>query len=182
MRLKALKVVEGGRVVRAEGLDVGPPILRSRYEWRSRYRQHMMLDLLTYAVVLIILLSVVAGIMYIMLPDLRLSILLVVLVTVAVLVPEVLSKGLYDVDNPPGLYKEGMVHPRGFFVPYGELRDVEILYPTMPLMHRNVSLIPYFEQPAEDYTEWYFHVHILGEEGVEELERQVARINEELGV
>jgi hypothetical protein len=182
MRLNALKVVNDGRVVKADALDVGAPILRSRYQWRARYRKHMTLDLVTYAIVLVVLLSVVAGILYVIMPDMLLSILVVAIVTLAVLVPEVLSKGFYDPERPPGLYKEGMVHPKGFFVPYGELRDVEVLYPVMPLVQPKVSLVPYFEQSSEDYTEWYFHVHILGVEGVEELKKQVARINEELGV
>ncbi len=182
MRLRTLKVVEDGRVVKADNVEPGAPLLSSRYEWRARYRRHMLIDLLSYAVVLVILLSVVAGVIYVMLPDLRLSIILVVLVTTAVLLPEVWTKGFYDHENPPGLYKEGMVHPKGFFVPYGELRDVEILYPIIPLMPKNVSILPYFEQPGEDYTEWYFHSHVLGDRGVDELREQVARINEELGV
>ena len=182
MRLRTLKVVEEGRIVKADRVEPGAPLLRSRYEWRARYRKYMTFDLVSYAVVLIVLLSVVAGIIYVMLPDLRLSIVLVVLVTVAVLIPEVWAKGFYDHDNPPGLYREGLVHPKGFFVPYGELRDVEVLYPAIPLMPANVSLVPYFEHPGEDYTEWYFHTHILGDKGLTELQEQVARINEELGV
>jgi hypothetical protein len=182
MRLRALKVVNDGRVVRAEGLDPGAPILCSRYQWRARYRRYMLSDLVTYAVVLVVLMSVVAGVLYLMLPDVRLAILVVALVTAAVLIPEIWSKGIYDHDNPPGLYKDGMVHPKGFFVPYGELREVEVLYPVIPLAPKKVSLVPYFEQPSEDYTEWYFHAHILGDDGVEELRKQVAMINEELGV
>ncbi len=182
MRLRTLKVVEDGRVIKANNVEPGTPLLRSRYEWRARYRKFILMDLLSYAMVLVILLSVVAGIIYVMLPDLRLSIILIVLVTAALLFPEIWSKGFYDHDNPPGLYKEGMVHPKGFLVPYGELRDVEVLYPLIPLMPKKVSLLPYFEQPGEDYTEWYFHSHLLGEGGVRELREQVSRINEELGV
>jgi hypothetical protein len=182
MRLRALRVVKDGRVVKADGIETGAPLLRSRYQWRARYRKYMIIDLVSYAAVLIILLSVVAAILYAMLPDIRMGLLVLVLVTAAVLIPEVWAKGFYDPDNPPGLYKEGMVHPKGFFVPFGELREVDILYATIPLMPANVSLVPYFDQPSEDYTEWYFHVHILGDDGVEMLRSRVAEINEELGV
>ena len=182
MRVRTLRVVDEGRVVRAEAVDPGAPLLLSRYQWRARYRRRVLLDLVSYSVVLVVLLSVVAAIVYVMLPDPRLSVLLVVLVTAAVVAPEVWAKGLYDHDNPPGLYREGLVHPRGFFVPYGELRRVEELYPPLPLMPVNVSLVPYFEQPGEDYTEWYFHARVLGYDGVAELKRQVSRMNEELGV
>jgi hypothetical protein len=181
MRLRALKVVEEGRVVRGDRVDPGAPLLRSRTQWRARYRRHMTTDLLTYAVVLVVITSVVAAILYFLVPDLRLGILIIIIVAAAVLVPEIWSKGFYDHDNPPGLYREGLVHPKGFLVPYGELRDVEVLYPSLPLMPRNVSLVPYFEHPGEDYTDWYLHAHILGEDGVDELQQQVARINEELG-
>ncbi|UCC93803.1 MAG: hypothetical protein JSW25_03815 [Thermoplasmata archaeon] len=182
MRLRALKVVEDGKVVKTDKVEPGAPLLRSRYQWRARYRRHMMMDLVGYAFVLIVLMSVVVAILYVAIPDIRLGILVLVLVIAAVLIPEVWAKGFYDPDNPPGLYKEGLVHPKGFFVPYGELREVDVLYPTIPLMPAKISLVPYFEQPSEDYTEWYLHVHVLGEKGVEKLRSQVAEINEELGV
>jgi hypothetical protein len=182
MRLRALKVVKDGRVVKDDNGEPGAPILRSRYQWRARYRKYMVLDLVAYAIVLVVLLSVVALILNVMLPDIRMGILVLVLVTAAVLIPEVWAKGFYDPENPPGLYKDGMVHPKGFFVPFGELRDVEKLYPTIPLMPTKVSLVPYFDQASEDYTEWYFHVHILGDDGVEMLRSKVSEINETLGV
>jgi hypothetical protein len=181
MRLRALKVVEEGRVVRGGSVDPGAPLLRSRYQWRARYRSHMLRDLVTYAVVLVVITALVGAILYALVPDLMLALLIVVIVAAAVLIPEFWSKGFYDHDNPPGLYRKGLVHPKGFFVPYGELREVDVLYPSIPLMPKNVSLIPFFEQPGEDYTEWYLHVHILGDNGVRELKEQVARINEELG-
>jgi hypothetical protein len=151
MRLKGLKVVIDGSVVKSDPVETGAPLLMSRYLWRARHRRMMVLDLVTYAAVLVVLLSVVAFV-------------------------------LYALHHPPGLYKEGMVHPKGFFIPYGELRDVEMLYPTIPLMPPKVSLVPYFEQSSEDYTEWYFHPHVLGDDGLEMLRAKVAKINEELGV
>jgi hypothetical protein len=182
MRLKGLKVVIDGSVVKSDPVETGAPLLMSRYLWRARHRRMMVLDLVTYAAVLVVLLSVVAFVLYALHPDIRIGILIIALVTLAVLIPEVWSKGLYDHDHPPGLYKEGMVHPKGFFIPYGELRDVEMLYPTIPLMPPKVSLVPYFEQSSEDYTEWYFHPHVLGDDGLEMLRAKVAKINEELGV
>ena len=182
MRLKGLKVVTDGRVVKADVVDPGAPLLRSRYEWRARYRKYLVLDLVTYAIVLGVLLSLVALILYAMLPDIRLGILVMALVMAAVLIPEVWARGFFDLENPPGLYKEGLVHPRGFFVPYGELRDVEILYSSTPMVPAKVSPVPYFDQPSEDYTEWYFPIHILGDKGVEMLRQKVSQINEELGL
>jgi hypothetical protein len=183
MRLRSPKVVTEGRVEKAEGVDPGSPLLHSRYEWQARYRKYLVLDLATYAIILILLMSVVALILYLMIPDARLGILIIVLVTVAVLIPEIWSKAPLGLSHPPGLYKEGLMHPKGFFVPYGELRDVDVTKPMVPvLMHDMVNLHPYFEHPGEDYSDWDFEAHILGDDGVEMLRSRVAEINEELGV
>lgn len=180
--MKGRRVVTDGHVVKADVIDTGAPLLKSRYEWRASYRRFLVRDLVVHALLLVVPLSVVALVLYAMLPDIRLGILVMALVMAAVLIPEVWATGFYDPDNPPGLYKEGLMHPRGFFLPYGELRDVEILYPSIPLMPTKVSPVPYFDQPSEDYTEWYFPAHILGDKGVEMLRAKVAEINEELGV
>lgn len=182
MRLKGLKVVTDGRVVRTDAVDPGAPLLRSRYEWRARYRKYMVMDLVTYAIVLVVLLSVVALILYAMLPDIRLGVLVVALVMAAVMLPEIWAKALFDHDNPPGLYKDGLVHPKGFFLPYGEIREVDVLYSSIPMVQPKISPVPYFDQASEDYTEWYFPQHILGKKGVETLRSKVAEINEQLGV
>ena len=74
------------------------------------------------------------------------------------------------------------MHPKGFFIRYGELRQVEITEPMVPvIMQSKVTLHPYFDQPGEDYSEWDFETHILGDDGVEMLRSRIAEINEELG-
>ena len=182
MRLRSPKVVTDGRVTRTDRIDPGSPLVRSKYEWSARYRKYMVLDLVMYAVILILLLSVVAAILYAMIPDIRLGILVIALVLGAVLVPEIMSKAPVGQEFPPGLYKEGMMHPKGFFVPYGELRDVEVTPPMVPvIMQSKVTLHPFFDQPGEDYSDWDFEEHILGREGVETLRSKVAEINEQLG-
>lgn len=182
MRLRSPKVVIDGRVTRTDKVVPGSPILRSRYEWRARYRKYMVLDIVTYAIILIVLLSIVAFILYVMIQDIRLGILVIALVTAAVLIPEIWSKAPVGQEHPPGLYKEGLVHPKGFFIPYGELRRVEITEPMVPvIMQSKVTLHPYFDQPGEDYSEWDFETHILGDDGVEMLRSRIAEINEELG-
>lgn len=182
MRIRSPKVVTDGRVVRADHVDPGSPLLRSRYEWNARYRKYMVLDLVTNAVLLVIVLSVVVAVLYAVMPDARLGVLIVLVVLAAVLVPDALVKAPVGQSFPPGLYREGLMHPRGFFVPYGELRDIRVEPPAVPLlMQPKVSLQPYFDQPGEDYSGWDFEAHILGDDGVEMLRSKVAEINEQLG-
>ncbi len=182
MKFRSPRVVTDGRVVKTDKVDPGSPLIRSRYEWGARYRRYMVLDVLTYALILLVILSLVAAILYAMLPDIRLGILVILLVMAAVLVPDVMTRAPVGKAHPPGLYREGLMHPRGFFVPYWELRDVETVPPPVPvLMQAKVMLHPYFEQPGEDYSDWGFEAHILGDDGVEMLRSKVAEINEKLG-
>jgi len=180
MRLRSPRVVQEGRVVRTDRIDPGSPLLYSRFEWRARYRRYVVIYLVTYAAALVALMSVVAGLLYMMLPDARLGVLLVLVVTAAVIIPELWARLPVGLEHPPGLYKEGLVHPRGFMVPYGELVAVEVLHPLMPMVPAKLNLVPYFEQPGEDYTEWYIHHRVLGARGVQLFQEEVRRINDEL--
>jgi len=180
MRLRSPRVVQEGRVVRTDRIDPGSPLLHSRFEWKARYRRYLVVDMVIYAVVLAVLMSVVAGLLYLVLPDVRLGVLLVVVVTAAVVLPELWARLPVGLEHPPGLYKEGLVHPKGFLVPYGELVEVQVLHSLIPLAPAKLYLVPYFEQPGEDYTEWYLHYNVLGEKGVRLFQDEVRRINEEL--
>jgi len=182
MRLRSPKVVTDGRVIRTDKVDPGSPLLRSKYEWRARYRKYMVLDLVASAIILIVLMSIVAAILYAMIPDIRLGLLVIALVLAAVLIPEILAKAPVGQEYPPGLYKEGLMHPKGFFIPYGELRSVEVIPPMVRvIMQAKLTFHPYFDQPGEDYSDWDFEAHILGNDGIETLRSKVAEINEEMG-
>jgi hypothetical protein len=180
VRFRGKRMVVEGRIKDVDELDPGPPILRSRYEWRARYKKYLFIEMLTYAIVLLVVLAIVAVILYILIPDLSVGIIIIALVTIAILGTELWSRGFIDKDHPPGLYQEGLMHPKGFFLPYEEVRDIHETRSPIPVFPMKIAPVPFYEDSFEDYSDWAFEAHILGDNGVEELRDRVSRINAEL--
>ncbi len=179
-RLRGTKAVIGGRIEKVDTFDPGPPLLRSKYEWRTRYRKYLLQEIVAYAMVLIITMSVVSAILYLVIEDAALAVLVVVLTTVCFLVAEFWSKGILGYKIAPGLYQEGLIHQKGFFLPYDEIEDLQTRKGLIPiLVPDKVVFIPRFENRLVDYSEWDMEVHIIGEDGLELLRERITEVPDE---
>jgi hypothetical protein len=165
-----------------DDLDPGPPVLHSRYGWHTRYRKYLLLEIVAYAILLVIVMSIVSAVLYLVIDDANLAVLLVVLVTVCYVVAEFWSKGITGLGTAPGLYQEGLFHPRGFLIPYAEIQYVHVRRGPVPfLMPDRVVLTPRHELRLVDYSEWELELHILGDDGLELLTELVADVPMEEG-
>jgi len=172
------RVVVDGRIEKVEPIDPGPPLLHSRYEWSTRYRKNLFMEVLTYAIMLVITLSIVGAILYMVIQDVTLIVFIIALATFCFLIAEFWSKGIFGHKISPGLYQEGLMHPKGFFIPYDELRGVEVKGSFIPLFPEKIILQPYYENRLVDYTEWEMDKPILGDDGYLALEERISEINE----
>ncbi len=172
------RVVVEGRIEKVEPIDPGPPLLHSRYGWSTRYRKNLFLEVLTYAIVLVVVLSVVGIVLYMVIQDAALIVFIVGLSTFCFLIAEFWSKGIFGHKVSPGLYQEGLMHPKGFFIPYDELRGVEIKGTFIPLFPKKIVLQPYHENRLVDYTEWEMDKPILGDDGIKVLEERISAVDE----
>ncbi len=177
---RGMKAVIDGRIEKVDTFDPGPPLLRSRYEWGTRYRKYLLLEIVTYAIVLIITMSIVSVILYLVIVDIALSVLVVVLTTVCFLIAEFWSKGILGSKIAPGLYREGLIHPKGFLIPYEEIEDVQVRKGLIPILIPNrVVFKPRYENRLVDYSEWDMEVHIIGDDGLELLREKIAEVPSE---
>ena len=169
-----------GRVEEEASLETGPPLLLSRYEWRSRYKTYLIWDLVYTLFMPIILLAVVGGILYMMLSDRGLVAIFVGIVLLIILVTNANLRSLFESGTPPGLYEEGLMHSKMFFIPYTEIERVDVVRNAIPVLPDIVTFQPLFERPNEDYSEWDLPLKVIGEEGVELLKERVAEATEGL--
>ncbi len=178
--MRISRVVIDGRIEKVEPIDPGPPLLHSRYEWSTRYRKNLFLEVLTYTIVLVVVLSIVGIVLYMVIQDVALIVFIIGLATFSFLIAEFWSKGIFGHRVPPGLYQEGFMHPRGFFIPYIELRGVEVkgpFIPLIPLFHERVVLQPYHENRLVDYTEWEVDKPVLGDDGIQALKERISEVD-----
>ncbi|NOQ53997.1 MAG: hypothetical protein GQ558_05275 [Thermoplasmata archaeon] len=171
------RVVIDGRIEKVDTFDTGPPLLHSRYEWSTRYRKNLFLEVLTYAIVLLVVLSIVGIVLYMVIQDVALIVFIVGLTTFSFLIAEFWKKGIFGHRVPPGLYQEGFMHPRGFLIPYIELRGLEIKGSLIPLFHEKVVLQPYHENRLVDYTEWEVDKPVLGDDGIQVLKERISAVD-----
>lgn len=180
--MRKMKAVIDGRIEKVDTFDPGPPLLRSRYEWGTRYRKYLLLEIITYATVLIIMMSIVSVILYLVIMDIALAVLVVVLTTGSFLIAEFWSKGIFGSKIAPGLYQEGLIHPKGFLIPYDEIEEVRVRKGLIPiLIPDKVEIIPRYEIRLVDYTEWEMEAHIIGEDGLGLLREKIAEVPAEDG-
>ncbi len=179
--MRGRRVVREGRILHEEGVDTGPPLLFSRFEWRSRYRTYLLWDLVYTLVFPVIFLAVIGGIIYMMMTDKGLVLVFVGIVLVILIFTNANLRGLFEHGTPPGLYEAGLMHPRRFFIPYEEVEGVERVRSAIPLFPDTVLFHPMFERPDEDYSEWELSIKVLGEEGLELLEEWVYKAMESRG-
>jgi len=172
------RVVIDGRIEKVEPIEPGPPLLHSRYEWSIRYRKNLFLEVLTYALVLVVALSFVGAVLYIVIQDSTMIVFIIGLATFSFLIAEFWSKGIFGRKVAPGLYQEGFMHPKGFFIPYIELRGVEVKRSFIPLFPETVVLQPYHENRLVDYTEWEIEKPILGDDGIKALKERISAVEE----
>ena len=178
--MRGMKAVIDGRIEKVDTFDPGPPLLRSRFEWRTRYRKYLLLEVVTYAIVLIIVMAIASAIIYVAIGDTALAVLVLVLTTVCFLIAEFWSKGILGSKIAPGLYQEGLIHPKGFLLPYVEIEAVKVRRGPIPiLLPDKVVPVPRYELRLVDYTEWELEVHIIGEDGLQLLREKVAEVPDE---
>lgn len=175
--MRISRVVIDGRIEKVEPIDPGPPLLHSRYEWSTRYRKNLFLEVLTYAIVLVVVLSVVGIVLYMVIQDVALIVFIIGLATFSFLIAEFWSKGIFGYKIAPGLYHEGLIHPKGFLLPYDEIEDVQVRNGLIPiLLPDKVAFDPRYEIRLVDYTEWEMEAHIIGEDGLELLKEKIKEL------
>ena len=174
------RVVIDGRIEKVKPIDPGPPLLHSRYEWSTRYRKNLFMEVLTYAIVLVVVLSIVGIALYMVIQDVALIVFIIGLATFSFLIAEFWSKGIIGHKIAPGLYHKGLIHPKGFLLPYGEIDDMQVRKGLIPiLIPDKVVFDPRFENRLVDYSEWEMEVHIIGEVGLELLREKISEVLEE---
>lgn len=174
------RVVIDGRIEKVEAVDPGPPLLHSRYEWSTRYRKNLLLEVLTYAIVLVVTLSIVGVVLYMVIQDVALIVFIIALTTFCFLIAEFWSKGIFGHRVSPGLYQEGLIHPRGFLLPYLEIEDVQVRKGLIPiLLPDKIVFHPRYENRLVEYAEWEMEAHIIGEDGLELLRDMLTEVPDE---
>jgi hypothetical protein len=178
MSIRGRRVVVEGRVQEEDSIETGPPLLLSRYEWRSRYKNYLMWDLVYTLLVPIILLLVVGSVLYTMLSDRGLVAIFVGITLLIIMVTNANLRSLFESGTPPGLYEGGLMHTKMFFIPYAELEGVAVTRTAIPILPDIVTFQPMFERPTEDYSEWDLPLRVIGDDGVELLRERIAAATE----
>ena len=175
-------VLRGSRIVPAEGLDRGGPIVWSVEEWRSRYRAVRRWELgmmLLLFVAMIVVLNVVVWAMSLrggaslwnFMDSLLISFLVLVGFPIMVLA-DLIADRMPQAATHRGLYEHGVQVNRALFLPYDELGEVLVeggfarLVPRDPL-EKGPWLVP-------NPRQWTLELKLLGEEGLKELKAKVA--------
>ena len=180
MSIRGMRVVVEGRIEEEVSLDTGPPLLLSRYEWRSRYKTYLMWDLVYTLFVPIVLLLVVGAVLYTMLSDRGIVAIFVGTVLLIIIITNANLRSLFESGTPPGLYEKGLMHSKRFFIPYSEVERADVIRNAVPILPDIVTFQPLFERPTEDYSEWDLPLKVIGDEGAELLRERIAEATEGL--
>jgi hypothetical protein len=175
-----MRIVKEGRIEKTRGLQTGPPLIRSKLQWRSHYRSYLTRELMKTLPLLLGILVVSYVLLWFFIRDVGLVLLILLLVAITVLASDFRLRALLSPGEPPGLFELGLMHPKGFFIPYGELRGAKVTTFSFILFPKKLTFIPFYESDFVDYTEWDMPADILEDEGIEELHHRIDLALEEM--
>ena len=157
--MREVKLVQG-RLIRVDDVDRGAPIAVSEDEMRSRWWIRRRRSLLTFELVFWAYLTIqyIRG---------RYSVEYVLLFGLVFITSVLLGYVIFRTKAPPGLYTNGVQHPKAYFLPYEEIGEVQVREKAGGLGGPIVRLTPRLKGGTWDWDYYDIPIELLGEGGVQ---------------